>query len=106
NDNEESDFEILTSTAVTASADVGAGIWATNQLLVAGGAATHALIPFEFDPSEAFREYRIDVSFRGAPPRRGRLFQHSGINDFLGGRPEAHTVMYETGIRIEVEGGG
>ncbi|KAG6807665.1 hypothetical protein H0H92_006756 [Tricholoma furcatifolium] len=31
NDNEEIDFEILTSTTLTASADVPAGIWATNQ---------------------------------------------------------------------------
>lgn len=32
NDNQEIDFEILTTTALTASADVPAGIWATNQV--------------------------------------------------------------------------
>lgn len=31
-DNQEIDFEILTTTALSASADLPAGIWATNQV--------------------------------------------------------------------------
>ncbi|TFK44189.1 concanavalin A-like lectin/glucanase [Crucibulum laeve] len=62
NDNQEIDFEILTSTVSQASSCVPAGIWATNQALTAGGASTHQTIPFTFNPTQAFHEYRIDWS--------------------------------------------
>lgn len=60
NDNLEVDFEILTSTTRTSSPYVPAGIWATNQALVPGGQKTYQIVPFTFNPQDAFHEYRID----------------------------------------------
>ncbi|KAF8893413.1 concanavalin A-like lectin/glucanase domain-containing protein [Infundibulicybe gibba] len=60
NDNQEVDFEILTTTTLNSSPDVPAGIWATNQALTPGQPSTHQTIPFTFDPSQGFHEYRID----------------------------------------------
>ncbi|KAF9448217.1 glycoside hydrolase family 16 protein [Macrolepiota fuliginosa MF-IS2] len=62
NDNQEIDWEILTSTISTASACVPAGIWATNQAVTPGTSNTHQTIPFTFDPTADFHEYRIDWS--------------------------------------------
>ncbi|KAH0582422.1 hypothetical protein H2248_010365 [Termitomyces sp. 'cryptogamus'] len=62
NDNQEIDWEILTSTTLQPSAEVPAGIWATNQALVPGQPSTHTTVPFTFDPSQDYHEYRIDVS--------------------------------------------
>ncbi|EKM74934.1 hypothetical protein AGABI1DRAFT_47135 [Agaricus bisporus var. burnettii JB137-S8] len=62
NDNQEIDWETLTSTISTSSQCVPAGIWATNQRAFAGAPATDATIPFTFDPTADFHEYRIDWS--------------------------------------------
>jgi len=62
NDNQEIDWEILTSTISTSSACVPAGIWATNQAVIPGTPNTHQTVPFTFDPTAAFHEYRIDWS--------------------------------------------
>jgi len=62
NDNQEIDWEILTSTISTASACVPAGIWATNQAVTPGTQNTHQTVPFTFDPTADFHEYRIDWS--------------------------------------------
>jgi len=62
NDNQEIDWEILTSTISTSSACVPAGIWATNQAVTPGTPNTHQTVPFTFDPTAAFHEYRIDWS--------------------------------------------
>lgn len=73
NDNQEIDFELLTTTALTASSTVPAGIWATNQAVTTGGTATDATIPFTFDPSAAYHgtfilracfDSLIDTTFR------------------------------------------
>lgn len=60
NDYQEIDFEILTTTALKSSPNVSMGIWATNQATTEGGNKTYEIIPFSFDPSEDFHEYRID----------------------------------------------
>ncbi|KAF9568184.1 concanavalin A-like lectin/glucanase [Agrocybe pediades] len=60
NDNQEIDWEILTSTIDTSSSCVPAGIWATNQALVPGQPSTHATVEPSFDPRTDFHEYRID----------------------------------------------
>jgi len=60
NDNQEIDWEILTSTTLTSSPNVPAGIWATNQGLVPGTPSTHVTVPFTFNPSQGYHEYRID----------------------------------------------
>ncbi|RDB17495.1 Beta-glucanase [Hypsizygus marmoreus] len=60
NDNQETDWEILTSTTLTSSPYVPAGIWASNQALVPGNPSTHVTVPFTFDPSQGYHEYRID----------------------------------------------
>lgn len=62
NDNQEIDWEILTSTITNSSACVHAGIWATNQAVVPGTPNTHQTVPFTFDPTANFHEYRIDWS--------------------------------------------
>ncbi|PFH53721.1 glycoside hydrolase family 16 protein [Amanita thiersii Skay4041] len=73
NDNQETDFEILTSTVFSSSQCVAAGIWTTNQPLQQGGTSTHNTIPFTFNPASGFHahsyslheyipEYRIDWS--------------------------------------------
>lgn len=62
NNYQEIDFEILTTTALKSSPNVSMGIWATNQATTEGGNKTYEIIPFSFDPSEDFHEYRIDVS--------------------------------------------
>ncbi|KAH0579880.1 hypothetical protein H2248_002708 [Termitomyces sp. 'cryptogamus'] len=59
-DNQEIDWEILTSTTLQPSAEVLAGIWATNQPLVPGQSPTQTRVPFTFDPSQDYHEYRID----------------------------------------------
>ncbi|KAF8149496.1 concanavalin A-like lectin/glucanase [Crassisporium funariophilum] len=59
-DNQETDFEILTSTIDTSSACVPKGIWVTNQALTPGQPSTHQTLPFTFDPRAGFHEYRID----------------------------------------------
>ncbi|TRM69294.1 glycoside hydrolase family 16 protein [Schizophyllum amplum] len=60
NDQQEADWEILTTTSFEASDTVPAGVWATNQALVEGGQSTSVNVPFDFDPSEDYHEYRID----------------------------------------------
>ncbi|KAJ7599604.1 concanavalin A-like lectin/glucanase domain-containing protein [Mycena floridula] len=60
NDNQEIDFEMLTTTTLTSSPSVPAGIWATNQAVIPGTDATDVVIPLTFDPSADFHEYRID----------------------------------------------
>ncbi|KAF8064210.1 concanavalin A-like lectin/glucanase domain-containing protein [Lyophyllum atratum] len=60
NDNQETDWEILTSTTLTSTPQVPAGIWASNQALVPGQPSTHSTVPFTFDPSQGYHEYRID----------------------------------------------
>lgn len=62
NDNQEIDWETLTSTISTSTACVPSGIWATNQAVVSGTPNTHQNIPFTFDPTANFHEYRIDWS--------------------------------------------
>lgn len=54
NDNQEIDWEILTSTIDKASSCVPAGIWATNQPLVPGQPSTHQVITPPFDPRADF----------------------------------------------------
>ncbi|KAG5349129.1 hypothetical protein C0989_005758, partial [Termitomyces sp. Mn162] len=72
NDNQEIDWEILTSTTLQPSAEVPAGIWATNQASVSSGSSsnlpnggfhqalvpgqpsTHTTVPFTFDPSQDY----------------------------------------------------
>ncbi|KAF5328704.1 hypothetical protein D9619_011712 [Psilocybe cf. subviscida] len=60
NDTQETDWEILTSTTLKASADVPAGIWTTNQNFVLNQPSNHETVPLSFDPSQGFHEYRID----------------------------------------------
>jgi len=60
NDNQEVDWEILTSTTQTDSRYVPAGIWATNQATDAKAKKTYSVIPIDFDPAGDFHEYRID----------------------------------------------
>ncbi|KAJ7593269.1 concanavalin A-like lectin/glucanase [Mycena floridula] len=62
NDTQEVDFEMLTTTTLTASESVAAGIWATNQAVAAGEDKTYATVPLSFDPSSDFHEYRMDWS--------------------------------------------
>ncbi|KAG6835996.1 hypothetical protein H0H93_012412 [Arthromyces matolae] len=54
NDNQETDWEILTTTALQASPYVTAGIWATNQALIPGQSSTSMTVPFTFDPSQDY----------------------------------------------------
>ncbi|PPQ71287.1 hypothetical protein CVT24_012341 [Panaeolus cyanescens] len=62
NDNQEIDFEILTSTINTATPCVPAGIWAVNQPLTPGQSSTSQPILLSFDPADDFHEYRVDWS--------------------------------------------
>ncbi|KAF5351666.1 hypothetical protein D9756_007716 [Leucocoprinus leucothites] len=61
NDNQEIDWEILTSTIWNRSECVLSGIWAVNQAVTPGQSSTSERIPFTFDPTADFHEYRIDV---------------------------------------------
>ncbi|KAG5643179.1 hypothetical protein DXG03_001383 [Asterophora parasitica] len=65
NDNQEIDWEILTSTTLTGNDGVPAGIWASNQALVPGQPSTHQNIPFTFDPSQGYHgEGNLDLPLR------------------------------------------
>ncbi|KAI5826513.1 glycoside hydrolase family 16 protein [Schizophyllum commune Tattone D] len=59
-DNNEADWELLTTTSLEGSDTVPAGVWATNQALQEGGQSTSVNVPFDFDPSADYHEYRID----------------------------------------------
>ena len=74
NDNQEIDWEILTTTTLTSRPGVPAGIWATNQVfssywitmrilivigsfeqpLIPGTSPTYVTVPFTFDPSQDY----------------------------------------------------
>ncbi|KAF8878086.1 concanavalin A-like lectin/glucanase domain-containing protein [Infundibulicybe gibba] len=59
--NQESDWEILTSTTMESSGPaVPAGIWATNQALSTGGQSTSIAVPVDSKPSDAFHELQLD----------------------------------------------
>ncbi|TFK97369.1 concanavalin A-like lectin/glucanase domain-containing protein [Pterulicium gracile] len=60
NDNQEVDWEMLTSTIDRSSACVPAGIWATNQATTPGGQKNSAVVPLPWDPRAGFHEYRVD----------------------------------------------
>lgn len=60
-DYQETDIELLTSTALEESAQVPAGVWFTNQRLSDDAPKSNLVVPYGFDPAEAFHEYRIDV---------------------------------------------
>ena len=68
-DNNEADWELLTTTSLEGSDTVPAGVWATNQALQEGGQSTSVNVPFDFDPAADYHEYRIDVSFRAQRAR-------------------------------------
>jgi hypothetical protein len=50
NDNQEIDWEILTSTTLTSSPNVPAGIWATNQVKLKTSNGPIVLIKCRFNP--------------------------------------------------------
>ncbi|KAF5351663.1 hypothetical protein D9756_007715 [Leucocoprinus leucothites] len=62
NDNQEIDWEILTSTIWSRSDCVLPGIWAVNQGVIPGTSSISKRITFTFDPTADFHEYRIDWS--------------------------------------------
>lgn len=61
-DQQETDIEILTSSATEASANHDEGVWFSNQAVTDDTNASKEVVPYGFDPSAAFHEYRIDVS--------------------------------------------
>lgn len=58
---QEVDIEILTSSALRSTDSVPEGVWFSNHPLESGQKAVTEYMPFGFDPSEDFHEYRIDV---------------------------------------------